>query len=366
MSMMRRDFAAGLLAAPLATRIARASAPLLFAQVIELTGPAGRAGDAWRNGVEMAVQEINAAGGVAGRSLQMDTFNSDNGRAEVHRALQGDVFALLGPLTAGEVRAAAPMARAARVVEIVAADAADAAAAGGRIFEAGPGQAVRLPRLAAWLHDEAGARRVSVVWSGGESGRAGHDLLVRELRARGIDIASEHAATPSAGAEVTGVARAAPDAAVILLGGPDCVLFLREARRQALPTRLVGDATLAAPRVLAQAGSAAEGVRCQLGFAAEAPEVAAFRGRYAAMFKQDPDEFAAEGYTAVGMLAAGVARMGRVDRLGLADALHGPGLKAGAPGIILDSSWNAAGEMDRATFMVEVRQGHAAVLRTLG
>jgi branched-chain amino acid transport system substrate-binding protein len=225
---------------------------------------------------------------------------------------------------------------------------------------------VRLPRLAAWLHDEAAARRVSVVWSGGDAGRAGHDLLARELRARGIDIASDHAAAPGYGAEVTEVARVAPDAAVILLGAPDCELFLREARRQALPTRLVGDATLAAPRVLAQAGAAAEGVRCQLGFAGEVPEVAAFRARYAAMFKQDPDEFAAEGYTAVGMLAGAVARMGRVDRLGLADALRGLSLKAGAPGIILDSTWNAAGEMDRATFMVEVRQGRAVVLRMLG
>jgi branched-chain amino acid transport system substrate-binding protein len=369
MHIARRPLAAGLLAAPFFARVARALPPLVFSQVIELSGPMARAGDAWRNGVEMAVQDINAAGGVLGRLLEMYTYDSNNGRGAVQRALEGDVFALLGPVTSESARMAAPLARAAQLVNIVGADAAGLTVPEGTLFRTAPGPAVRMQRLAAWLRDEMKARLVSLVWSNTEFGRDGRDILARDLRTHGLELASDHAVVPGpAGysAEVAAVAKAAPDAAVVYLPEAECVRFLQEARRQALRTPLLGDSTLAAPRVLAQAGAAAEGVRCQLGFVAEAPEVAAFRDRYVDRFKEEPDAAAAKGYTAVGLLAGGAAALGRPDRAALAGVLHGLTLRAGAPGIFLDASWDSAGEMDRATFMVEVRNGRASILRTLG
>ena len=350
-------------------RGAAAEPALVFSQAIELSGPAALAGDAWRNGVEMAVQEINAAGGVLGRPLQMLTFDSNNGRGAVQRAVDGELFALLGPVTSEPARMAAPIARAARLAHIVGAEAPDLTQPGGSLFRAGPGLSLRMPRLAGWLHDELAARRVSMVWSNTEFGRAGRDLLARELRARGTELASEHAVVPGpAGyaAEVAALARVAPDAVVVYLPEADCLRFLQEARKQALRIRLVGDTTLAAPRLLAQAAGAADGVQCQFGFTPEAPEVAAFRARYAEMFKEDPDGSAAKGYTAVGMLVGAVARLGRIDRAGLVEALRGMTLRAGAPASILDAAWDDLGEMTRATFMVEVREGKPAVLRTLG
>ena len=299
----------------------------------------------------------------------MFTFNSNNGRGAIQRALDGDIVALLGPVTSESVRMAAPLARAARIVQIVGADAPDLTAPGGTLFRTAPGPALRMPRLAAWLGDTAKARRVSLVWSNTEFGRGNRDLLARALRTAGLELASDHAVLPGpAGyaADVAAVARAAPDAAVVYLPEAECVRFLQEARRQALPTPLLGDTTLAAPRVLAQAGSAAEGVRCQLDFVATAPEVTAFRSRYTEMFKAEPDSAAAKGYTAVGLLAGGVARQSRPDRAELADTLRGLTLRAGEPAVIFDSSWDAAGDMDRVTFMVEIRDGHPTVLRTLG
>ena len=263
---------------------------------------------------------------------------------------------------------AAPLVRAARLVNIVGADAADLTGPESTLFRAAPGPAVRMPRLASWLHDDMKARLVSLVWSNTEFGRDGRDILARELRTRGLELASDHAVVPGpAGysAEVAAVAKAAPDAAVVYLPEVECARFLQEARRQALRTPLVGDTTLAAPRVLALAGGAAEGVRCQLDFTAEAPEVAAFRGRYLESFKEEPDAAAARGYTAVGLMVGGATALGRPDRAALADQLRGLRLQAGASAMMLDASWEATGEMDRVTFMVEVRNGRPSVLRPL-
>ena len=368
MTLTRRRLTAGLLAAPLAAHRAQAAPPLIFSQAIELSGPAAIAGDAWRNGVEMAVQEINAAGGVLGRLLLMNTFDSHNGRSAVQRALEGDVVALLGPVSPDSVRMAAPLARAAGIAHIVGAEAAELATPGGALFRTAPGPAVRMPRLAAWLGEAMQAKRISLVWSNTEFGRGDRDALATALRARGLDLVSDLAVVPGpagTAADLAAIARAAPDAVVVLLPESDCVRFLQEARRQALRPPVLGDTTLVAHRVLAQAGAAAEGVRCQLGFAAEAPELAGFRARYVDSFKEDPDAAAAKGYTAVGLLAGGVARLGKASRAELPEALRGITLAAGAPAMIMDSSWDATGEMDRATFMAEVRDGRVSVLRTL-
>jgi branched-chain amino acid transport system substrate-binding protein len=330
-----------------------------------------RAGDAWRNGVEMAVQEINAAGGVLGQLLQMNTFDSGNGRGAAQRALEGDAIALLGPVTPESVRISVPLARAARIAHIVGADTAELTAPGGTLFRTAPGPAVRMPRLAAWLREEMKAQRVSLVWSNTEFGRGERDVLAGALRAHGLEVVSDHAVVPGpagGAAEVAAVARTAPDTAVVILPEAECVRFLQQAQRQGLRTPLVGDTTLAAPRVLAQAGAAAEGVRCQLDFTAGAPELAAFRSRYVDSFKEEPGAAATKGYTAVGLLAGGVARLGRPDRpdrAELPEALRGIRLPAGAPAMVMEASWDAAGEMERATFMVEVRDGRVAVVRTL-
>jgi branched-chain amino acid transport system substrate-binding protein len=362
----RRGLLAGAIGLPLLPRAANAEAPLRFSQVLELSGPTARAGDAWRAGVEMAVQEINAAGGVLGRALQVSTFDSTNGRAAVGRALDGSSFALLGPVGAEGGRMAAPLARSSRLAHIIGSDSLDVAALGA--FRAGPGLAVRMPRLATWLRDDLRARRVSLVWSNSETGRVGRDLIGRELRSRGVEIASDTATAPGLAtyaAEIAAVGRAAPDAAFIGLAEADCVRFLPEARRQGLKVRLVGDASLAAPLVLAQARTAAEGVLCHMGFTAAAAEAASFSARYRESFKDEPDAAVAKGYTAVGMLAAAAARMGRIDRLGVAEALRGLSVAAGRPAMFMASSWEASGEMDRATFLVEVRDGRAVVVKTL-
>lgn len=394
MNIARRSLLGGLLAAPLFPRPPLAAPPLWFSQIVELSGPAARIGDSWRNGVEMAVQEINAAGGLLGRPLQMSTFDSSVGRPAVRRALEGEPLALLGPVTPEAVGLAVPMARAAGITHIVGSDSPDPAApagatvasntavatatvatvpasnaalGGGMPFRTAPGTALRMRRLARWLAEDAGVRRVALVWSNGWTGRHRHDVLLRELRANGIEIASDQGVAPAPtgfATETATLARSPAEAAVVLLPEAECVRFLKEARRQGLRLPLVGDTTLAAPRVLAQAGAAAEGVRCHVTFTPEASELAAFRGRFLDLFKEEPDAVAAKGYTAIGLLAAGTMRLGRVDRSGLAAALRGLSVPAGAAAMMLDSRWNAMGEMDRASFLVEVRQGRPVVLRS--
>src|SRR5690348_11825410 len=71
-----------------------------IAQLVDVSGAAAHVGDAWRNGVEMAVQEINAAGGLGGRLVEVTSYDGQSSppvaKTAVQRALEGAPSALLG------------------------------------------------------------------------------------------------------------------------------------------------------------------------------------------------------------------------------------------------------------------------------
>ena len=91
---------------------------ILFGQSAALSGPAQQLGQNMRLGIQAAFHEINAAGGVHGRRLELITLNDayepDLARANTLRLVQADrVFALIGEVGTPTSRAAVPAAQAA-------------------------------------------------------------------------------------------------------------------------------------------------------------------------------------------------------------------------------------------------------------
>src|SRR3978361_1180102 len=86
---------------------------VVLSQVIELSGNGALIGDTWRNGTEMAILDINAAGGILGRPIQMQTYDTGTGatRSTVQRALESDPLALLGPAGTAMTQLVAPLTR---------------------------------------------------------------------------------------------------------------------------------------------------------------------------------------------------------------------------------------------------------------
>jgi len=86
----------------------------------DLTGRTSNFGQSTKNGVEMAVDEINKAGGINGRQIKV-LSEDDEGRPEkaatvVTKLIDQDrVIALVGEVASGNSLAAAPKAQAAKV-----------------------------------------------------------------------------------------------------------------------------------------------------------------------------------------------------------------------------------------------------------
>ncbi|HKR59637.1 MAG TPA: ABC transporter substrate-binding protein [Pyrinomonadaceae bacterium] len=96
------------------------SGPIIVGYFGDLTGRTSNFGQSAKNGVEMAVAELNNGGGIAGRQIQV-LSEDDEGRPERSATVvtklidQDKVIALVGETTSGNTLAAAPKAQAAGV-----------------------------------------------------------------------------------------------------------------------------------------------------------------------------------------------------------------------------------------------------------
>ena len=76
--------------------------------VIELSGAGAVSGTNFRDGAVLAIEEINAKGGILKRKInapQSDTqSNAGISRAQVQKAIDGDPYVILGPVFSGSVK----------------------------------------------------------------------------------------------------------------------------------------------------------------------------------------------------------------------------------------------------------------------
>jgi branched-chain amino acid transport system substrate-binding protein len=117
MSLTRRQAlasAAGAIASSIAKPAIAAKEPIMIGYLPALTGPSSSTGIGINRGVQLAVQEINAAGGIDGRQIELivrDTQSEPtkavNGAAELIHAHK--VSAVLGPVNSGESLAVVPL-----------------------------------------------------------------------------------------------------------------------------------------------------------------------------------------------------------------------------------------------------------------
>ena len=79
-----------------------------------MSGGGATVGTNWKNGIDLAIEEINAKGGVLGRKIEVTHADSQSNpgvaRAQVQKALDDEPYVLLGPGYSGSVKVTAPLA----------------------------------------------------------------------------------------------------------------------------------------------------------------------------------------------------------------------------------------------------------------
>jgi branched-chain amino acid transport system substrate-binding protein len=350
--------------------------PIKIGAVVELSGGGAVAGTNYRDGAMLAAKEINASGGVLGRQLEVTQYDTatdpQTSRALVQKAIDEGAFAIWGTVYSSSTIVNMMVAQQAGVPQITGSEAPNITAQGNPyIFRSSYGAQKGVPALTAYFKDTLGAKKVAVAWVNNEFGKGGHDVFIDEMNKAGIEVVADISSEAGAADFASDVARikdSGADAVFVYLHEEESARFLREAHKQAIPQPLVGEVTLTGQKVIELAGEAANGAVAHVGLTADAPleTFQNFGKAFEAEYGRTADHNAIKGYVSAYMLKYGTEKAGEVDREKFVETMHGLCLTAEeAPGLLLDTCWDDSGEMSRASFIMEVKDGKQVVTGTV-
>jgi branched-chain amino acid transport system substrate-binding protein len=374
MTLKALGFAA--IAALAATLPAAAQDTIKLISTTELSGAGAVSGTNYKQGAELAVEHINAKGGILGKKIEFIAYDTKttpaDSRAAIQRALDEGTYALIGPVFSGPILATMELAQEAGVTQIVGGEAAAITKKGNKnIFRTSLSQADAMPKIAKFMKEELKAQKVAIIFVNNDFGKGGRDAIKAELEKLGVqivaDVSTEQGQADFA-ADALKVKNAGADVVFSYVNEEESARFLRAAKQQGITVPLVGETTLLGQKVIELAGDAANGVKGHVSLSVDAPVPAfqTFAKAYTEKFKSNSDHNGIKGYTAVYMIKAATEKMGKFDRKGLADALHGLTISPDKePGILIESTFDANGDVDRPSFMGEVVNGKQVINKTL-
>lgn len=291
-----------------------------------LTGDVAMFGKPTLEGMKMAAEDLNAAGGVLGKKIEIveadNRGDKQEGASVTQKLISRDnVVAIVGDPTTGITKVAAPIAQKAQVLLI------SAGATGPGVVENGDFifrntllDSVAIPACIDYFANELKYKKVAIITSDNNDYSVGFSQTFRDAaKGKGIEIVADEKVKDGDkdfSGQVTNIKAKKPD--VIFFSGyyTEGALIMKEARKQGVKANMFGGDGLFSPEFIKLGGSAVEGSMSALGFAPEqaSPETAKFIAAFSKKFAgQVPGLFDAQGYDGVMMIADAIKRANSAD-----------------------------------------------------
>lgn len=276
-------------------------------------------------GMKMAVDELNASGGVVGRKIEIVEEDNRGDKTETANVMQkfvsrDKVAAVIGDPTTGCTKVAAAIAQKAKVVQLSAgATGAGVVEIGDYVFRNTLLDTVAAPATIRYMAAKQGVKKVAVITSVNNDYSVGLTAIFEEgIKAAGVTVVARESISDGDtdfSAQVTKLKSSKPDAIVFSGYYTEGALLMKEARKQGLKGVMIGGDGLQSPVLWELGGKAVEGSVTYAGFS---PEGASGRTKklldnYKAKYKKDADLFVAQGYDAIYLIAEAMKRAKSVD-----------------------------------------------------
>lgn len=338
-----------------------------------LTGATASFGQSSHNGTKMAIDEVNAAGGVLGKPLRLITEDDQSRAGEAATVVKKliskeKIVALLGEVASSRSLEAAPICQEAKIPMISPASTNPKVTDTGdyifRVCFIDPFQGTVLSKFCL----SKGLKKVAVLTDVKQDYSVGLSEFFRtHFIANGGQIVSEQ--SYSSGdkdfkAQLTAIKGVEPDA--ILASGyyTEAGLIAIQARELQMNIPLLGGDGWDSPALVEVGGTAVEGCFFSNHFSAEdpAPKIQEFLSKYRERFNGEPDAMSALGYDAAMILVDAIKRANSVSgdaiRQALADTRNYPAVT----GLI---SLNAQRNADKSAVMLVVQKGKFRYVETV-
>ena len=337
--------AAALAAAALGvSRAAAAAEPIRIGTILSVTGPAAFLGQDMRDGMALAVDEINAKGGILGAPVEWVFYDaqSETQKAitDTRRLLTRDKidFVVGGGSMSGIALAMAPMLEQAKI-PFMATEGASAivqpVADRSYIFKSTVDDNLVMERLADFFAKK-GMKKVALLADNSGFGQGATEQLKVVAPRRGLDVVYESFGPSDTDLipQLTRLRDSGAQAIICWTVTPAGVVFLKQARQLGLDksTQLIHGYGFVTPRYMELAGEAADNlllvsqkfvVGDQLPDSDPLkPRIQALTAAFEAKFKRVPNQFVAQTYDAIYLAKIAIEKSGgSADKLKVATAM---------------------------------------------
>lgn len=349
-----------------------AAAPIKIGALFAVTGPAAFLGEPERNAAKMVVDEINKAGGVKGRKLELVVYDTAGDATKAvqlaTRLIKDDkVTAIIGPSTTGETMAVIPVVEKEQVPLI-------SCSAGSKItdpvkkwvFKTAQNDSLAVGRIYEYLQKNK-QTNVAILTVSDGFGSSGREQLKGQAAKYGITIVSDDIYGPKdtdMTAQLTKI-RGSQAQAVICWGtNPGPAVIARNAHQLGIKTPLFMSHGVSSKKFIELAGDSSEGIKLPSGKVVVADllpnsdsqkkPLMAFVKDYQNHFKAEGDHFGGHAWDAV-MLIRSAVEKGADTPAAIRDQIEKIRGFAGIGGTFNYSAQDHAGLGKDAFVLVEVK-----------
>ena len=327
-----------------------------------LTGPAASYGMPQKNGAMLATEEINAAGGLNGKKIEIiyeDSQMDPNKTISAAKKLIDidKVFTIIGETTTGGTLAIADTANKSKVVLISpSASGAKITDAGDYVFRISPSDTFQAT-VAAKILSEIGLKRGVIVFTNDDWGSGIEKALRDDFSKLGGTIEASEGCTPGTQdfrTQLTKIKSLKPDFIYIPLHPAESAIFLRQAKELNVPGQIIGADNFSEKAILKTAGKAAEGVIFTMPSSPSGNAYEEFSKKYKAKFNTDASYSAAVAYDCVNLLYQAMKKSGTAGEV-IKNALYAVQDFAGVSGKI---GFDKNGDVNTKEFsVIQIQKG---------
>ncbi len=332
-----------------------------------LTGPAAAVGLTGRHGAELAVQEINDAGGVNGTKLKLQVLDAagdvTTGANAFTKLLSDKPVAILGPNYSAVALALVPRLQREQVPLLTGALTPDLTKSGSPwVFRVRSSDSTAAQNLVDYALDTIKPQSIAVISEESDYGQGGIAAVKAELQARGVT----PVATLTFGANANDLSsqviklKQSGAAAVVYWGSQSpAALFAKQAKQFGYTGVILGSNAYTDQSVLHLAGDSAENIYSVVNFipTGDDPAVRSFVTAYQQKYGSDPDSYAASYFDAVNVVAAAIKAGGPTAKA-IADSLK----TLQHQGLASTYKYHDNGEMAGPQEITQVRSGKPVVV----
>jgi branched-chain amino acid transport system substrate-binding protein len=284
--------------------------PIKIGQVIPITGEAAESGKYHRQGAEIAVDKINAAGGINGRKLVLvhedDQTTNPGAVAAIQKLLEDkEIPMILGSIRSTQVQAMLPTINEAKIPVAIGGTNYGLTHSGSQwVFRFRPHDGMSAKVIGQFIVQEMKLKKVGIVHGSDAFGNGGRDMLVPAVKALGgevVFVQGYNNQEKDFTAVIQGLKKSgATGLNTYMAFSTDLGIFARQLKQQGAQVTWVGSPSITGIDGRNLAGDALYGTYGVADFNIDAtPTSKAFAQAYKAKYNQEPDLYASWCYDAV-------------------------------------------------------------------